>query len=340
MKRLRYAALLTVLLSTTFNASAQAPETNVVAVKAMAMTLIDSSDAVGYIHAHRETSIRAEIDDRIAEVLVRDGAKVKKGDILFRFDDAVEKAQLKSTIYAHRAKLDLVRRMRVLIREKAVAKTKLATAELDALQAQVAVEKAQIGLRHTEVRAPSDGVLGALNVELGDYAAPGETLTTIYSMTPMQARFLVPQKLLARMRVGQEVSIWSSAAPGDRHSGKITFIDPALDVATKSLQVRAELDEPGKMRPGMFVSISIILKKIPNAVTIPNEALVPVVNGFSVFTVKDGKAKMIPVTTGLWSGDNVQVLGDIAEGDLVVTKGQIKLRNSAPVALVGQGGDK
>jgi membrane fusion protein (multidrug efflux system) len=351
MTDLRYsplcsAVVLIVALTFATESRAQVPATPVVMRSATVTTLVESADAVGYVHADREAPIRAETAERIVEVRVKDGAKVAKGDILFRLDDTVELVQLKSAKLNHDVKKAALDRVQKLIRKSVVAASKLPDARAQVVLALVEVEKAELALEHTRIRAPFDGVLGALRVEVGDYAPTSEALTTIYKREPLQVRFRMPQRKLGRLVRGQSVVVRSSSFPDHRHTGRIVFISPALDPATKSVEVKAVLEPAAELQPGMFVSISVALSTIEQAVTVPDEALVPTAKGFVLFLVVDGKAKMTAVEVGLRDGNRVQIKKGASAGDKVVVEGQLKLRDGVPVvaaaapAAVGKGSGK
>ena len=310
---------------------AQIPPAPVIVEAAEATTLAETVEAVGYVHADRAARIRAKTADRIIEIPLQDGASVKKGDVLVQFDDNVEKAQLRFAKQNRQLKQDQLKRMEELSKRGVVAQSKMPEYQQELTQAMVEVEKAEFALEDTKLRAPFDGVLGMYLAEAGDTAAAGDTLTTIFSLTPMQVRLQVPQRKVPSIAVGQKVTVWSAANRDRKHSGRVAFIDPALDPESKAIGIKVVLDDPGELLPGMFVSVSIVVKTIENAVTVPDEALVPTATGFVVFVVKDGKAKTTAVETGLRSGERVQITKGIASGDEVVTEGQLKLRDGASV---------
>jgi len=317
----------------------QVPPTPVVMKPAATTTLIENVDAVGFVHANREAEIHAQASDRIVEIRVEDGARVKKGAVLFRLDDTVEHARLEAAKLQHEAAKEALDRLQQLIRRNVAAPAKLADTKADVVDAMVELESAELAFEHTRVRAPFDGVLGALEVEEGDHASTDAPLTKIYALEPLEVWFQVPQRQLGRLAKGQTVAVWSSAHPDHRHIGRISFVSPAVDPLTKTVEVRATLDPTEDLHPGMFVSISVILQTINDAVTVPDEALVPTAKGFVVFQVKDGKAAATAVTIGLRDGNQVQITKGVAAGDQIVVEGQLKLRDGAPVVAAGQSAD-
>lgn len=312
-------------------ARAQLPPMPVVLQTAKLAQMVKTTDAIGYVHAFKEAPIKAVIADRVLEIRVSEGARVTKGDILVKLDDTVEQAQLKSAKLTHKIKKDALTRLQTLVRRQVAARTKVAEAQEEVVLALVEVEQAEISLSHTLVRAPFDGIIGAFAVEEGDYTAALETLTTIYAIDPMQVRFQIPQRKIGELAVGQAVKVWSSAGRTHQHTGTVTYISPALDSATRSVAVRAVLDPTRDLRPGSFVSLSVAVQTIDQAIAVPDAALMASVKGFSLYVVKDGKAKLTPVKVGLRTGKNVQITEGLAAGDQFVLEGQLKLRDGAAV---------
>lgn len=310
---------------------AEVPAVPVVIEKAQSSTMIKTLNAVGYIHAHRSALIRAKSSDRIDEIAVTEGNEVKQGQLLMQFDDKVELAQLKFAKLTHKVKQADLSRMEKLIAKNVVASVKLPEAQQSVVLSMVDVEKAELGLENTRVRSPFDGVLGAILVEPGDTPSADETLTTIYAVNPVQVRFRVPQRKLAGLLVGLPVNVWSATHSERLHAGRIVFISPALDPETKSIEVKAVLDDSEDLLPGMFVSLAVEIQRIDNAVTVPDQSLVATPDGFIVIVAKAGKAQMVPVEIGLRDGEQVQITKGLETGDDVVIEGQLKLHGGMAI---------
>ncbi len=290
-------------------------------------------DVVGTILAIKDAPIQTAKADRIVQVLVKDGQRVSKGDVLFRLDDLAEQAQLTSA----NAELDVARkkleRTQELVKRNAAPRSQVPEDEAGVTQALARVDAAKVDLTHTEVLAPFNGVLSLLTVEEGDYTEQGKALATLYAMPPLQVLFEVPQRHLRKLAEGQPVSVWSSAYPESTATGAITVIDPAVNSLSRAVRVKALLDAPQSLRPGMFVSVSVTVEVTKGALLIPEGALVPTVKGLTVYTVADGKAQPVVVTTGQRKAGLVQVIGGLAAGDTVVVEGQQRLGPGSPVQV-------
>jgi membrane fusion protein, multidrug efflux system len=328
---LHAASFLAVTLCLMAIGNAETPAVPVVIEKAESTTLVKTLDAVGYVHAHRSALIRAKSSDRIIEITVTEGKEVKQGQLLMQFDDKVELAQLKFAKLTHKVKKADLSRMEKLVKKNVIAPIKLPETQQSVVLSMVDVEKAELALENTRLRAPFDGVLGAILVEPGDTPNADETLTTIYAMNPVQVRFRLPQRKLTGLAVGLPVNVWSAAHSDHLHAGRIVFISPALDPETKSIEVKAVLDDSEDLLPGMFVSVAVEIERLDDAVTVSDQALVATPSGFIVIVAKDGKAKMVPVQIGLRDGERVQILKGINAGDDVVSEGQLKLHDGMAV---------
>jgi membrane fusion protein (multidrug efflux system) len=157
----------------------------------------------------------------------------------------------------------------------------------------------------------------------------------------LRADFRVPEQFSSRLRPQQTVRLTSDAFPGKTFPAKVTAVDSAVDVSGRSLLVRAELvDESRRLKPGMFVRVSLVLETRANAIVVPEEALVTAQGRTMVFKVVEGKAVASPVQTGLRTMLDgkpvVEVVKGLAVGETVVTVGQIKIRgNNVPVRIAG-----
>jgi membrane fusion protein (multidrug efflux system) len=279
-------------------------------------------DSVGTMAADKEAPIRSVKSDRIVSVLVGDGQTVKRGDILFKLDDVVEQARVASAQSALAVATKALERTKELTKSGASARSQLPEAEAAVQRAAADLDAAQVDLSHTLVKAPFDGTLSLLKVEEGDYASPETELATLYAMPPLSVTFAIPQRHMFKLAPGQSVGLWTSAFPDHRHEGAVAVVNPAVDVETRAVKVKAAIPEAGKLRPGMFVSVAVTVDTIKGAVMVPEGALVPSAKGTLVFTVVDGKVKIVPVTTGERRDGLVHVVDGVAAGDMVITAGQ------------------
>jgi membrane fusion protein (multidrug efflux system) len=214
------------------------------------------------------------------------------------------------------------------------ANLKTATAQVEAQQALI---------NEKQIRAPFAGTLGIREVDIGQYLAAGTEIVTLQQLNPLFVDFYLPQQALAQIQVGQAVSIGVDAFPDKNFPGTITAINSALDTATRTVQVRATIqNDQLLLRPGMFTTVNITVGQPQQLITLPQAAIAYNSYGDTVYVVRKGKdangkaqlvADQVFVTLGDTRGDQVAVLNGISAGDQVVTAGQLKLKKGSIVLI-------
>jgi membrane fusion protein (multidrug efflux system) len=304
--------------------------------KVATLALQEDVSAVGTLRSNESIVVRPEISGRIEALDFREGAPVKPGQVIVKLDDAVPAAEVAQA----RANLALAEsgfnRTQQLQKENFVSATASDQA-LNALRvAQANLQLAQAKLAKTRIVAPFGGIIGIRRVSIGDYVKEGQDLVTLEDVSALKVDFRLPEQLLATLRPGQGVEIASDALPGRRYAGSIEAIDPLIDQNGRALVLRARLkNADGLLRPGMFVSTRIILSERANAMVVPEEAIVPVGADQFVFRVVEGKAQRVKVQTGLRRAGKVEITAGLDAGDVVVTAGQLKVRDGSTVATGG-----
>ncbi len=308
-----------------------------VAVDAVAVEVgrvVRSVEAVGTLSANEQVVVRPEIDGLITEIAFREGQPVTQGQLLFRLDDRLLAAEVKTA----EANLALYeqnhRRARELAARGAGTERSRDEAVADLARGNAALQLAQARLSKTVIHAPFDGVAGLREVSVGDYVQEGEELVRLEQIHPMKVDFRVPELFLAELVPGQPLRVTIDALPGQVFEGKVIALDPQVDINGRALVLRALIDnQSGRLRPGLFARVEIILEQNDDALLLPEAALVPSGRNLFVYRVMDGKAQRTPVEAGLYRGGKVEILNGVEAGDIVVTAGQIKLREGSEVTL-------
>jgi membrane fusion protein (multidrug efflux system) len=327
-----------------------APKFTVSAGKAEMMPWQPTLSAVATLHAVRGADLSPEVAGIVDAIEFESGQDVKAGQLLVRLraaDDLAHLASLKAT-----AALDqtVYTRDQVQFDAQAISQATLDSdaAALKVAQAQVDEQRAVADKKF--IRAPFSGRVGIRAVDPGQYVAAGTKLVTLQALDPIYADFYLPQQDLAQIAVGQSVSVTASPS-GKPVTGKIDAVNPQVDTNTRNMQVRASLRNTGlKLLPGMYVNVNVDTGGEQRYLTLPQTAVVYNPYGASVFVIKPvGAAPAAPNTspaaqgdlaveqrfieTGPTRGDQVAILKGIQEGDLVVTSGQLKLKNGALVIV-------
>jgi membrane fusion protein (multidrug efflux system) len=309
------------------------------AAKVMAAPLSEQVTAVGTIFSNEAVTVSSEIPGRLQEIHFQEGQPIDKGAPLFTLEDSVYRAQLADA----EAKLKLAeqthkRRTTLLSSQYATAQSADESASAVAVNT-AAVELARVQLEKAHITAPFSGIVGLRRVSVGEYITAGQALVNLEAIDPVKADFRVPEKFLPAIRVGQTIRIKVDAFPGGSFEGKVYAIDPRLDVAGRSLLVRAVVPNGDqRLRPGLFARVTVLLQLKEDALTVPEQAIVPQGDSQFVFKIMDGKAHLTKVITGTRRDGRVEIVDGLAAGDQVVTAGQLKIRDGSAVSIVGPTG--
>lgn len=301
-------------------------------------------ESVGSLRAVKGANLSLQVAGIVDEIDFNSGDDVKEGALLLRLRDKDDIAKLQSLqATAALAKITYERDLRQFKAQAVSQQTVDTDAQtLKSDEAQVAQQQALVDYK--SLVAPFAGHLGIRQVDLGQYLAAGTTVVTLQALDPIYVDFYLPQQALGQVKVGQAVTAKVDTYPNESFSGEISAVNPLVDTATRNVQIRATLKNPGhKLLPGMFATIDIAAGAPQREITLPQTAIAYASYGNTVYIVEDkGKdaqgrptlvARQTFVTTGATRGDQVAVLSGVKEGDVVVTAGQVKLHNGSPVVI-------
>ncbi len=290
-------------------------------------------EAVGNARANESVDLTAKTSNRITVIRFREGQQVKAGDVLVEFDGEQARANLADAEASLRDSRSQFNRSRELYATKA-----LSEAQLDQLQATLSSNEARVAgaraqLNDTIIRAPFAGRVGLRNVSVGSFVSPGTVITTLDDASVIKLDFSVPEVFLATVKEGLGIQAHTSAYPETEFSGKVSSIDSRLDPISRSVTVRARIDNrDGRLKPGMFMTVKLTRSE-SDALMIPEQALIPEGERKFVFAVRDGKAVRSEVRTGRRRPGEVEITAGLAEGDVVVIEGTQKVRDGTAVEV-------
>jgi len=291
--------------------------------------------AVGSLEANDAVDISPQIAGQVAKISFTPGQRVKKGTPLIQLDDTIYQAQLA----AAQADLDLsalnYKRAAILEKKHLEAKQSLdtATADLQEKKTNLAVKQAE--LDKMILSAPFDGVVGVRQISVGDFVNVGQGILSIVDTHTLLVDYKVPEIYKAQLKIGQPVELTTSAFADKVFKGKVSFVSPTIDKETRTILIQATVDNTdGKLSPGMFADVTQTLGEDAKALVIPLESLQPSIEGQLVYKIVNNKAESTNVTIGTRTNKYAQVLKGLKEGDIVVTAGQQKLKDGAPVKIV------
>lgn len=295
----------------------------------------NSVRAVGSILADASALLRAEVPGQIVGLHFKDGQRVKKGDKLYSIEATVLEAEVNEARANAEQREAAYNRAKELIDDSLISATDFDTARANYNVAVARLLSSQARLSKTIVQAPFDGFAGLRRINIGDYATIGQELVDVVRLNPLRVEFSVPETQLSQVREGQQVQVYVGAYPDQAFPGTISAVSPQIDVAGRSVTLRAELPNPEyRLRPGLFAQVSITLDVKDDALMIPEQAIWPIGNDKTIFVVEDGVAKQRVVRIGQRQPGEVEIVEGLSAGDELVTAGQMKIFDGASVKTI------
>jgi len=311
--------------------------------------------AIGNVEASSTVAAKARVDGQIVALNFKEGQEVRRGAVLFRIDARPFEAALKQTeanalrdTAARDQARSQERRYQELLEKNFVSKeayaqiaTNAQVAEANAKASQAALENARLSLEYCTIVSPIDGFVGKVLLQVGNLVKANDVgaLLIINQVRPIYVSFAVPEQSLAEIRkymsagpLTVEVSVSGETKPFD--TGRLVFVDNAVDPSTGTIRLRGEFDNrQATLWPGQFVNVSLRLFEQGDAIVVPSRALQTGPGGQYVYVVKpDLTAELRKVTVERSEGENSVVKG-IARDERVVTRGALRLVPGARVEI-------
>jgi membrane fusion protein (multidrug efflux system) len=324
------------------------PPTAVDAKSVRLDNIIVNIEVVGNLRASDAIDVTAEVNGIVTEIKFTEGQAVKKGNILFLLDASIEKAEIsiqKADVNRWTALLErrqrLARSAEKLSETKNIARTRLdqlLTDETEAL-AQLQIAKAALQIAKQKlykkiIRAPFNGIIGLKLKSTGEYLEPGEVLTSLDSINPIELDFEVPESAISSLNIGTEISSFTRAWGDEIFNGVIQSIDTRVNKESRSITVRAKIDNNSlRLKPGMFMIVKLPVMMHEKAIIIPEESVLTDGTLRTVYVIEDGITKAKPVKLGQRLPGEVEVLDGISSDAIVITGGIQKVRDGSKVSI-------
>ena len=303
--------------------------------------LVDETQSVGSLRSNQGVMLRPEVGGRVSQVMFRDGQRVKKGQVLVQFDDQLPAAQVMQA----QAELSIARanhtRNKELVAQNFISKRSLDESEAALQVAEAKLSLAQATLQRLKVLAPFDGVAGLRQINVGDYLKDGADMVNIEDIDAVLLDFRLAERFQTKVKPGQKAQVSFDALPGRQFTALVQAIDPLIDANGRSVGVRACIDNRQmQLRPGMFARVSAVFGERPNAMVVPEEAIVP--QGGRSFVVKvvagpnkdEMMSERVAVKIGLRQPGKVEILEGLTLEDTVVVAGQQRLQKDGTLVKV------
>ncbi len=295
-------------------------------------TVVDAILATGQVEAIQSAELRPDVEGRIVEVLMREGAEVQEGAPLFRIDDLELQAQVARAEADRDLAEQALTRTKQLLEQNAASTSDLERAEATARGNRASLDLLKLRLARTTVRAPFTGVLGQRLVSLGDYVTNSTTLVTIQTVDPQRVTFTVPERYAGTVKRGQRVGFRVAALASEEFAGNVDFISPDIQLPARTLLIKALVPNSRRhLQAGMFLEARLATAVRPRAVVIPEEAIVALQGQTFAWVVQDGKVTRRVVTLGVRAPGVVEIATGVEPGEQVVVGGLELLQEGAPV---------
>lgn len=333
----------------TANSPKPQPQT-VTATEVSALEWQPQLTSVGTLTAVHGVDISSEVAGQVRKVNFKSGQNVRAGEVLVQLNADSEIAQMNALRAAAELAATTLKRDQAQFEAEAVSQAQVDndTADLKSKTAQLAQQQALVAKK--AIRAPFAGRLGITATNPGQYLNPGDKIVTLQAIDPIYVDFYLPQRQVGMVSVGQVVTARSDAYEDKIFRGKITAINPKLDTTTRNVQVQATIANPKHLLlPGMYASAIVDVGEKKRYLTLPQTAITYNPYGSTVFIVKPAAPKenapaapqaeagleveQAFVTTGDTRGDQVAITSGLKEDQMVVTSGQIKLKNGSRVVV-------
>ena len=288
----------------------------------------------GTLEAENEVDLVARQSGPITELAAEEGMRVGKGRLLARIDDAEVTVQLQvAKIRLEETRLAF-ERAQTLYDSELLSQEAYDQAVATFQSARGEVERLEVQVRYTEVKAPFSGQIVRRYVRFAEHVSTGQQLFRISDFDPLLCPIQVPERELPRLRLGQPARLSVEAFPGRRFEARVLRISPVVDAASGTVRVTLEASGEGVLRPGMFASVELEMENRPSALVIPKSALALDSLGDTVFVAAGEVAERRQVELGFRNEDRLEILSGLAEGERVVVVGQDGLSEGTPIEIL------
>lgn len=294
------------------------------------MSLRETTRLVGTIAANESAELRPEYAGVVAAVHFEEGAVVEQGAPLIEFDTRELKAQLAEAKAGFALAIKTLERNRGLLAERAVSEREVDSAVAEHARLTAVIERLEVQLAKSTLRAPFAGVTGARSVSVGDYVTPQTMVTTVDDLSRLKVEMEVPERYLPLLQPGSIFQLQAATtAAGTETTGEVYFVSPRIDVESRSAMIKGlVVDPPAALKPGMFANVNLVLREVEDALVVPETAVLNTPKG-SVLIKPTGPpgeqvAAFVPVRLGLRVPGSVQVTPvgpPLKEGDQIVSSG-------------------
>lgn len=317
--------------------SAQQAPLQVIVSRVESHVLTDDIEALGTLYANETAIVTSNISEVISAVRFDDGQRLSAGDVLVELTNREQLAQLEEARVMRADAQRQLQRARQLSESQVLARQELDSREREFNLADARLKAVEARLADRIIRAPFDSVVGLRQVSVGSLLTPGMPVATLHDDAVMKLDFRLPETLIAQVVPGQQLIATTRAYPDKRFKGEVAHLDNEVDRVTRSVRVRALIDNPQRqLKPGMLMSL-LLQSRERVALVIPEEALMPMGSSqFVMLAEEDGSVIRVErreVVIGKRQPGQVEVLEGLKEGQRVITHGNFRIQPGEEVRI-------
>ena len=299
----------------------------------------------GQVRSDAVVRLRAEVSGTVAQLMVRPGQSVTKGQLLARLDEypfdlSVRDAQASSDEAEQRFLESFVPESVVTGRGPTPEQRKALMNKAGLVGARLRLERAKYEQDRASIRSPVNGTVDAIDIAAGEKVSAGQALLTVVDTRNLRIEAQVLEHDLPLVRVGGEASISSAGAPGRVLRGRVDALLPLVDSVTRAGRAIVRVQGDGTLRPGMYADVQLEATRLPGRRMVPSRSVIERDGRPLVFVVKDGRAQWTYIVPGRTNGVDTELLPDSATGqvpvnpgDQIITEGHLTLTHDAPVRV-------
>jgi membrane fusion protein, multidrug efflux system len=308
---------------------------HVLAAAAAREAIEERVSIVASVSANESVEIRSRIPGSIEEIGFEEGQPVEEGQLLF----ALDQGKLQAAVQQAEANFKLAEanweRAQTMLEGRTISRQEYDQASAAYEAAKATLELTRQLFHDSKIAAPFEGITGPRLVSKGQVVNTDRVLGTLVDIDPVKVEFRVPERFASQLSEGQTIEYRVAAFAGEVFKGKVYFIDPQVDVDTRTVLVKAlEPNADHRLRPGMFGNLDLILRVKSDALVVPEAALVVSADQTVVYKVDEKSlAQRVSVGVGQRMAGKAEILQGLAEGDRVITEGLQKIRPGAPVTV-------
>lgn len=281
----------------------------------------------GNFTAKHDLNLLAETGGRVTQILVDEGSRVNKGQVLVRIDPEYASLDLQNAEASYSKLKKDQERYASSYETGGVTKSQLDDIELALRNAETMVQQARRRVQDSYIKSPISGVVNERLIEPGAFVAPGTPLFNIVDVSSLKLKVNANEQQVVHLKTGDHVKITSTVFPDKTFQGVINFIAPKADnTLNYPVEIEVTNQDANNLRAGMYATATFEFPRQEPALLIPRTSFAGGVNSNQIFVLEnEDTARIRDVVSGRIIGDQVEIIGGLKEGEVIITSGQINL---------------